>query len=100
MGVSWFRGEHGAVFTLSPPFPADVDRRLAAGLITRIPPQAPERPAEPPGGGEVPVPNRGASRAEWEAYALTQGMDPATLADMTRNQIANATGTVRAVKGG
>lgn len=92
------------MFTLSPPFPADVERRLAAGLITRIPPQSapeaergPERPAEPPADAAVPVPNRGASRAEWEAYALTQGMDAAVLADMTRNQIANAAGSVRAV---
>lgn len=98
-GVSWFRGEQGAVFSLAAPWPPDIERRVAAGKITVLP--------GPPGGGQpariidaAPAPaevqpHRGASRAEWERYALSQGMDAADLADMTRNQIANAVGSLR-----
>ena len=36
------------------------------------------------------MPTNGASRADWEAYALSQGMDPERAAGMTRNQLAQA----------
>jgi hypothetical protein len=104
--MTWFRGEQGAVFSLAVPWPPDVGRRVAAGKITVLPgPPGEERPAqtlrsaEPPGVAPAPdgggAPNRGASRAEWERYALTQGMNAGDLDGMTRNQIANAMGSIR-----
>jgi hypothetical protein len=104
--ISWFRGEQGAVFSLTAPWPPDIGRRVAAGKITLLPGppgldgcehalRSAERPAEVPVPDAGAPPNRGASRDEWERYALAQGMTEADLADMTRNQIANAMGSIR-----
>jgi hypothetical protein len=105
-GLTWFRGEQGAVFSLAAPWPPDIERRVTAGKITVLPcPPGEGQPrhivheaeagAGAPGDAPEAQPHRGASRAEWERYALSQGMNAADLADMTRNQIANAAGSLR-----
>jgi hypothetical protein len=47
----------------------------------------PGEDVEPSGLELMPEPAKNASRAAWEAYALDQGMDPAVLTDMGRDEI-------------
>lgn len=109
--VIWLEGEAGAVLTMAAPLPPAVQKRVDDGLMHLIPAPAPraaplppaERQEAPQGAaGEpesaqepappdaVPMPSNGASRAEWERYALSQGMEPDRVATMTRNQLAAA----------
>lgn len=107
-GVIWLEGEAGAVLTLPAPLPLAIERRVAEGLMRVIPepgagpardqaesspaaiPDEPEGARELPEPEAVPMPSNGASRAEWERYALSQGLAPDRVEGMTRNQLAQA----------
>jgi hypothetical protein len=90
--VVWLEGENGAVLTMPAPLPAAVQRRVDDGLMRVIPgPEGePEAVLEPAVPEDVPMPSNGASRADWEAYAVSQGMDRARAEGMTRNQLSAA----------
>jgi hypothetical protein len=91
----WLEGEGGAVLTMPAPLPPAVQKRVDAGLMRVLPApeeaqEAPEGAAVPPEPDEVPMPSNGASRAEWEAYAISQGMGREKAEGLTRNQLAAA----------
>lgn len=56
-------------------------------------PPAEDPPADPPApeqpGDEVRKPNQAASAADWQAYALAQGVPEAVVAGATRKQIVD-----------
>jgi len=88
--VVWLEGEHGAVLSMPAPLPLAVQRRVDAGLMRVIGAPAAEAPQGIPEPADVPMPSNGASRADWERYALSQGMPPAKAEGMTRNQLSQA----------
>lgn len=99
----WLRGESGALLSASLPLHEAVADRLAKGLLARVnrdgtpwaedqaAPQPSAAASVPePGGGEDDAPDppkRTASQAEWAAYAISQGMDPAEAAGMKRDDL-------------
>ena len=92
--VVWLEGENGAVLSMTAPLPLAMQRRVDAGRMRLTGPPgagpAQQSPGPEPERGEVPVPSNGASRADWERYALSQGMPAVKAEGLTRNQLAQA----------
>lgn len=88
--VVWLEGEGGAVLSLPAPLPLAMQRRVDAGRMRVISAPGAEPALDAQGPDEVPVPSNGASRADWERYALAHGMPGAEAAGMTRNQLVQA----------
>jgi hypothetical protein len=97
----WLRGEGGALLTVSLPLHFSLQDRLDKGELQRVsrdgspwlePPAGeaepqPEPPAAPVEDEGPAVPKRTASQADWAAYAISQGMDPAEAHAMKRDDL-------------
>jgi hypothetical protein len=96
VGTVWFRGENGAELSFDEgAVPPAVQARADRGLLQRIP--APEQPAVPKAPARKPVrapavaedgsmrrPGVRASRGQWRAYAVSQGMSRRKAGKMTK----------------
>jgi hypothetical protein len=102
----WIRGENGALLVFDLPLPLGIGHRLDSGELVRVnedgtpyvEPDAPE-PLPPPVGDRVPaddgplpdgapaLPGRSEAKHVWAAFAISQGMDRAQAATMTKAQL-------------
>jgi hypothetical protein len=91
----WIRGENGALQVFSVPIPSGIQHRLDRGDLVRVAEdgtpwvevtEGPE-PADTPPPDAPELPKRTASRAVWERFALSQGMDTDQAAGMTRDDL-------------
>lgn len=93
----WIRGENGALHLMDVPLPAGIQHRLDRGDLTRVnedgtPWMEPgEEVVEPPHGDSLPdappLPKRTENRAAWTEFAVSQGMDRAQAASMTKAEL-------------
>lgn len=95
----WIRGENGALHLFDVPLPPGIAHRLSRGDLVRVnadgsPWVADADPGEPEE-SEVPpdapaLPKRTENRAVWTEFAVSQGMDRATAAAMSKAELIEA----------
>lgn len=93
----WIRGENGALHCMDVPLPPGIESRLNRGDLVRVnedgtPWVEPgEEAVEPPRGDmppdAPPLPKRTENRAAWTEFAVSQGMDRAQAASMTKAEL-------------
>lgn len=90
----WIRGENGALYEFSAPLHESVLDRLGRGDLVRVSKDgspwheagdAEPEDVPPPDAPELP--KRAASRAVWQKFAVSQGMDSHKAAAMTRDDL-------------
>lgn len=96
----WIRGENGALHVFDVPLPFGIQHRLDHGELVRVNAdgsawvEPDEEVLEPPLGDLLPdappLPKRTDSRAVWSEFAISQGMDRAAVAGMSKNQLIDA----------
>lgn len=90
----WVLGENGTLNLFDVPLPPGIAHRLERGDLTRVNEDGSPWSPEPkvPGDGPLPdgapaLPKRSASQKTWADFAVSQGMDEAKAAAMTRDDL-------------
>lgn len=93
----WIRGENGTLHKFSVPLPPGIAHRLSTGdLIRANEDGTPWAEGEEPEPVDVPppdapaLPKRSESRLVWVEFAVSQGMDRADAATMTKADLIEA----------
>jgi hypothetical protein len=95
--TGFFRGEGGHVWELDLPLTESFARREQEGGLVRVNEdgsalQGEAEEPEAPGPEPAVRPSKSASKADWLAYAVSQGADEAEAESMTRDELAKAYG--------
>lgn len=96
----WIRGENGMLLVFDLPLPLGIESRLHRGDLVRVnedgsPWVEPGTEVLEPPHGDLPpdappLPKRTENRATWTEFAVSQGMDRAAAAGMTKADLIEA----------